>query len=183
MKKQTTRFAACLAALLMASCGGCEGDKKAAPAPTAAKAVVPASKPAPQKAAAPAPKKKTPEEIKAIRNKVDEDGVVRRGETFTVKEQVSVAIAFSKAKELDGERMKITGKVDDVSSNGCSFSMKEGTQSIKVSSAGCSILAPEFSTGMWATAEGTMSVTEVEKDGQTDRTVALRATGFELRKM
>ncbi|MEQ8279806.1 MAG: hypothetical protein RMA76_04160 [Deltaproteobacteria bacterium] len=183
MNKHSARtVASSLLLAFLAGCGGC-AEKKTEPAPAKKEAAMKAPEPKKEAPEKKAPPKKSPEEIKAIRNKVDEDGIVRRGDKLSAKEQVSVAIAFSKASEIDGQPMKITGKVTEASSNGCSFKIAEGSQAIKVAAPSCKILVPDFSEGMWATVEGKVSVKETEKDGKTERTVSLSATGLELRKM
>lgn len=147
--------------------------KKAEPAP--AKATPP-----PKEEAKPA--KPTPEQIRAIRNKKDDDGIVRRGKKLSPKEEVTVALAFAKAAEIDGEFMKVTGTVADTSGNGCTFVLKEGTNEIKVTSASCSMLVPEKADGMRATVEGTASVKETKgDDGAVTREMKVTAVGLELR--
>jgi hypothetical protein len=153
-------FAALLA--LTAACPK-EGEAPATPAaPTAPTEQAPASQPA---GAASQP---TTTGMKVDRETVDPDGVVRRGLPLSPDlENLTVAAAFEKAKELEGKSVKITGTVESVCQPmGCWFVMQgdKPEQKIRISSKGHDIFVPRSAAGQTATVEGDLTLKVLSKD-------------------
>lgn len=102
------------------------------------------------------------------RETVDADGVVRRGSPLTPDlETLTVTAAVAKAKELDGKKVKLTGKVDSVCQpQGCWFVVQgDGPDDkIRISTKAHNIFVPKSSVGMSATVEGTISIKTLTKE-------------------
>ena len=96
------------------------------------------------------------------RDKVDADGVVRRGQALTASLATTpVAVAIASAKDLDGKRVKLTGKVSDVCSRmGCWFVVQgdKPEDHIRISTRSHDIFVPHGAVGMTAVVEGTLSM-------------------------
>lgn len=96
------------------------------------------------------------------REQVDGDGVVRRGSPLTTDLATTpVSAAVLKAKELDGKKVKLTGKVADVCTRmGCWFVVQgdKPEDKIRISTKAHDIFVPRSAVGMTATVEGTLSV-------------------------
>jgi len=96
------------------------------------------------------------------REAVDADGVVRRGTALTsTLAAMPVSSAFAKAKELDGQKVKLTGKVQSVCTKmGCWFVVQgdKPEDKIRISTKAHNIFVPRASVGMTATVEGTLQV-------------------------
>lgn len=96
------------------------------------------------------------------RDKVDADGVVRRGQTLTAAlPSTPVSVAVANAKDLAGKRVKLTGKVSDVCSKmGCWFVVQgdKPADRIRISTRAHDIYVPHNAIGMNAVVEGTLSV-------------------------
>jgi hypothetical protein len=100
------------------------------------------------------------------REKVDADGVIRRGAKLSDATTVSVALAATKSGEYDGKNVKIQGKVEQVCQPmGCWFVMQGDTpaQSIRITSKGHDIFVPKSAAGKLATVEGEFKVKVLDK--------------------
>lgn len=112
-------------------------------------------------------------ESPADRGQVDPDGVVRRGDDFTVATSMSVADTIDKAKTLAGKKVKIEGTVSQVcAKKGCWFAIAPSedakpAETIRITSKGYRFFVPRDAVGQKATIEGelevkTMSVEEAQ---------------------
>lgn len=152
-------FAALLA--LTAACPK-EGDAPAT-APAVPAETAPASQPAGAAASQP-----TTTGMKVDRETVDADGVVRRGLPLSPDlENLTVAAAFDKAKDLEGKSVKISGTVESVCQPmGCWFVVQgeKPEQKIRISSKGHDIFVPRSAAGSLATVEGDLTLKVLSKD-------------------
>ena len=102
------------------------------------------------------------------REHVDTDGVVRRGSPLTPElETVPVSVAVTKAKDYDGKKIKLAGKVESVCAKmGCWFVVQgeKPEDKIRISTKAHNIFVPKSATGMIATVEGTFSVKTLPKE-------------------
>lgn len=100
------------------------------------------------------------------REHVDADGVVRRGSPLTAAlEATPISMAVTKAKELDGKTVKLTGKVSDVCTRmGCWFVLQgdKPEDKIRISTKAHNIFVPRSAVGMTATVEGTFAVKVID---------------------
>lgn len=104
---------------------------------------------------------------KAERERVDADGVVRRGAKLSEGAALTVSEAAAKAKELDGKVVKVAGTVESVCQPmGCWFVIKGATpaENIRVMSKGHDVFMPKSSAGRDVVAEGELKVKTVSKD-------------------
>ncbi len=94
------------------------------------------------------------------RNQVDDDGVVRRGDALSDRPTLSVADVMAKGKALDGELVKVTGRVGKVcGKSGCWFELKGNSgRGIRITSKGYRFFVPSKAGGMRATLEGDLTV-------------------------
>jgi hypothetical protein len=101
------------------------------------------------------------------RDHVDSDGVVRRGTPLTPDlETIPVSAVVAKAPELDGKRIKMSGKVESVCAKmGCWFVVQgdKPEDKIRISTKAHNIFVPRAAAGMMATVEGTFAVKTVPK--------------------
>jgi hypothetical protein len=135
-----------LAAALAAGCS----QQKASDGP------VPPGTPAP---AAPASAPAAKGESAADRDQVDPDGVVRRGVALSGAESLDIAAAYTRARELDGKTVKLTGAVESVcAKKGCWFVLRAGDRSVRITSEGYRFFVPGKIEGWAATVEGTLSL-------------------------
>ena len=115
----------------------------------------------------------------ADRDKADADGIVRRGQPLTASlEATPVSAAIAKAKDLDGKRVKLTGKVAQVcAKSGCWFVVQgdKDTDKIKISGRAKDIYVPHAAVGMNAVVEGTLKLRD-------DNTIAIDVAGLEMTK-
>ena len=187
------------AALVLVAC-----PKPDAPPPVGAAPAAPAD--ATVAAAPPAHDEHEKHGAGVDRETVDADGVVRRGTPLTPDLEVTpVSVAVTKAKDLDGKKVKLTGKVSDVCSKmGCWFVVagdKEG-DTIRISTKAHNIFVPKSSVGMTAVVEGTLEAKVLDqktaqhfedertlKPGETKKTITgdvtelnIDVTGLELKK-
>lgn len=98
------------------------------------------------------------------RDQVDEDGVVRRGETLTTTAALSVSDCMAQAKELSGKAVKVEGTVQQVcAAKGCWWTMQGETpeQSIRITAKGYGFFVPRDAKGKKAVAEGVIEVKEL----------------------
>lgn len=102
------------------------------------------------------------------RDTVDADGVVRRGTPLTPDlETLSVSAAVAKAKELDGKKVKLTGKVESVCQPmGCWFVVQgdKPEDKVRISTKAHNIFVPKSSVGNIATVEGTITIKTLTKE-------------------
>lgn len=102
------------------------------------------------------------------RETVDADGVVRRGTPLTPDlETLSVSAAVAKAKELDGKKVKLTGKVESVCQPmGCWFVVQgdKPDDKVRISTKAHNIFVPKSSVGNTATVEGTITIKTLTKE-------------------
>jgi hypothetical protein len=102
------------------------------------------------------------------RETVDTDGVVRRGTPLTPDlETVPVSLAVAKAKDYDGKKIKLAGKVESVCARmGCWFVVQgeKPEDKIRISTKAHNIFVPKSSVGMMATVEGTFTVKTLPKE-------------------
>jgi hypothetical protein len=117
------------------------------------------------KAGAPVAKADGEAPKKVDREQVDADGIVRRG-VMTADAALTMTEVATKASELDGKTIKVTGKVDSVCQPmGCWFVMKgDGGETIRVSSKGHDVFMPKSSAGRIATAVGEFKVRTISKE-------------------
>jgi hypothetical protein len=139
------------AALLFAACSKPDGG------------AAPAAQPEPNPTAQPAAGHEGHDKHAATdREHRDADGVVRRGTPLTPDlEATPVSIAVGSAKELDGKKVKLTGKVSDVCTKmGCWFVVQgdKPEDTIRISTKAHDIFVPRSAVGMTATVEGTLAV-------------------------
>ena len=140
------------------------------------------------------------------RETVDADGVVRRGTPLTPDlETLPVSLAVAKAKELDGKKVKLTGKVESVCQPmGCWFVVQgdKPDDKVRISTKAHNIFVPKSSVGNTATVEGTITIKTLTKEtaqhyederelkaGETKKTVTADVTelsidvaGLEMKK-
>ncbi len=150
--------------LALLALGGCEASSKS-PAPksegathqdTAKKAGA-----ASQPKSASADKGTSP----ATREQVDADGVIRRGTTLTSTAAMTVPSVFSKAKDLNGKPVKVSGTVEQVCAvKGCWMVLKEEDKTIRITSKGYKFFVPKDAKGKKATIEGDLIVKEMSKE-------------------
>lgn len=102
------------------------------------------------------------------RETVDADGVVRRGTPLTPDlEATPVSVAVGKAKELDGKKVKLTGKVESVCQPmGCWFVVQgdKPEDKVRISTKAHNIFVPKSSVGNAAVVEGTISIKTLSKE-------------------
>lgn len=102
------------------------------------------------------------------RETVDADGVVRRGSPLTPDlESLPVSVAVAKAKELDGKKVKLTGKVESVCQPmGCWFVVQgdKPEDKVRISTKAHNIFVPKSSVGNTATVEGTITIKTLTKE-------------------
>jgi hypothetical protein len=101
------------------------------------------------------------------REHVDNDGVVRRGKPLSPDlEQLTVSVASTKAKDLDGKTVKVSGTVESVCvPQGCWFVVQGDTpdQKIRITSKGHDIFVPKSSVGLKAVVEGELKVKTLDQ--------------------
>lgn len=102
------------------------------------------------------------------RETVDPDGVVRRGSPLTPDlEVLPVSVAVAKAKDLDGKKVKLTGKVESVCQPmGCWFVVQgdKPEDKVRISTKAHNIFVPKSSVGNTATVEGTITIKTLTKE-------------------
>lgn len=106
-------------------------------------------------------------EAKVGRETVDADGIVRRGTKLSDLTAITVSEATSKAAELDGKLVKVSGKVESVCQPmGCWFVIEGATpdERIRVSSKGHDIFVPKAAAGREAVVEGELKVKTISKE-------------------
>jgi hypothetical protein len=139
----------------------------------------------------------------AQREDVDADGVVRRGDALSAAPALTVADVFAQAEALNGKVVKVSGEVSKVcQKSGCWFILRDGEQSIRITSKGYKYFVPSTAPGMQGVVEGDLSVKvldvktaqhfaddEAEATGKPAATVeapvkeiAVASVGLELRK-
>ena len=145
-----------LSSVVLASIMACSSEKPAAvEAPAAPVAAAAAQEANPQEAQ------------KAERERVDADGIARRGKPLSAETALTVAEAAAKAKDLDGKSVKVAGTVESVCQPmGCWFVIKGATpeQNIRVMSKGHDVFMPRTSAGRDVVAEGEFKVKTVSKE-------------------
>ena len=101
------------------------------------------------------------------RETVDADGTVRRGSPLTPDlEVLPVSIAVAKAKELDGKKVKLTGKVESVCQPmGCWFVVQgdKPEDKVRISTKAHNIFVPKSATGMSAVVEGVITIKTLDQ--------------------
>ena len=143
-----------LSSVVLASIMACSSEKPAA-AEAAVAAPVAAHEANPQ------------EPQKAERERVDADGIARRGKPLSAEVALTVAQAAAKAKDLDGKSIKVAGTVESVCQPmGCWFVIQGATpgESIRVMSKGHDVFMPRSSAGRDVIAEGEFKVKTVSKE-------------------
>lgn len=142
-----------LSSVMFASIVACSSEKPAAvEASTAPVAAAAAPEANPQK---------------VERERVDADGIARRGKPLSAETALTVSEAAAKAKELDGKTIKVAGTVESVCQPmGCWFVIKGATpeENIRVMSKGHDVFMPRSSAGRDVVAEGEFKVKTVSKD-------------------
>lgn len=139
-------------ALLLAGCP----EKQAATGSTKQPAKAPSSKPEQSS--------KQRGNDPSDRDHVDADGVVRRGETLSEAQPLTVTDVHAKAEELAGKTVKVTGTVKSVCvKKGCWFVLEQGGQAIRITSKGYKFFVPTKAPGMTATIEGELAVKEIDQ--------------------
>ena len=102
------------------------------------------------------------------RETVDADGVVRRGTPLTPDlEATPVSVAVAKAKELDGQKVKLSGKVESVCQPmGCWFVVQgdKPEDKVRISTKAHNIFVPKSSVGSTAVVEGTLTIKTLTKE-------------------
>ncbi len=140
---------------------GCQ-QKPAKPAKTAvAKSKVatqakkPSSKPSSQPKTSAVVRGTTPES----RAQVDQDGVVRRGAALSGKKVLTVAELVAQSDKLSGQTVAVKGKIESVcQKKGCWMMLKDGDQSVRITSKGYKFFVPKTAPGQLATVEGELAV-------------------------
>ena len=136
---------------------GCPAEKPAqskAPAQpkTAAKAQ---PKAAASQPSAKASKGTTP----ADRGQVDSDGIVRRGNKLSEKAPLTVAQLITQSDQLKGQTVMVKGKIESVcQKKGCWMVIKDGDQSVRITSKGYKFFVPKTAPGQQAIVEGELAV-------------------------
>lgn len=143
-----------LSSVVLASFMACSSEKPAAAAAAAAPVVAAANDAHPQ-------------DQKTERERVDADGIARRGKPLSAEATMTVAEAAAKAKDLDGKSVKIAGTVESVCQPmGCWFVIQGAApgESIRVMSKGHDVFMPRSSAGRDVVAEGEFKVKTVSKE-------------------
>jgi Rieske Fe-S protein len=181
------------------------GTSPASPTPNTAPAEGPSSQPA-SGATGEADHEEHEKHAGVDRETVDPDGVIRRGNPLSPDlEATPVSVAVARAKELDGKKVKLTGKVTDVCTKmGCWFVVQgdKPEDKIRISTKAHNIFVPRSSVGMTATVEGTLAVKVLDaktaqhfederelKEGEMRKTIttdvnelAIDVVGLEMKK-
>lgn len=130
--------------LVLLAAGCTEGAAPEAPPPP----------PEPPEAVEPAPGT-TPD----TRDHADADGVVRRGVAVGASEAISVSEAITRADELDGETIELTGEVEAAcSKKGCWMVVTNDDAQVRVTMKDYGFFVPSKSPGMSARVRGAFSV-------------------------
>lgn len=133
------------------------------------------------------------------REQADADGVVRRGLPLTASlEATPVSVVVAKASELDGKKVKLTGKVVDVCTKmGCWFVVQgdKPEDKIRISTRAHNVFVPRAAVGMTAVVEGTLSLRTLDaKDAEhmsaesaagtvtAGKEIAIDVAGLEMKK-
>jgi len=101
------------------------------------------------------------------RDAVDDDGVVRRGETLASTAAMSVGDCMAKASELSGQTVKVEGTVQQVcAAKGCWWVMEgaKPEESIRITAKGYGFFVPRDAKGKKAVAEGVLEVKQVSDE-------------------
>lgn len=140
------------------------------------------------------------------RETIDADGVVRRGTALTPDLEVTpVSVAVAGAKDLDGKKVKLSGKVESVCQPmGCWFVVQgdKPEDKVRISTKAHNIFVPKSSAGMSAVVEGIITIKTLDqktaqhyederelKAGETRKVftgdvteLAIDVTGLEIKK-
>lgn len=148
-------------ALSLLALGGCENSASAPAGGSGGPKGEAVSQPKTAAAEA-APEKGTSPET---RGQVDADGVIRRGTAITKSEPMDVPSVFTKAKDLDGKPVKVSGTVDQVCAvKGCWMVLKDDDKTIRITSKGYKFFVPASAKGKKAVIEGDLVVKEMSKE-------------------
>lgn len=150
--------------LFVVAAAGCPKEGSTPATPAAPSEIGPTSQPAHDDGAAHHGGEKTGQKID--RDQVDADGVIRRGAKLSDLTALTVSDASTKAAEIDGKLVKITGKVESVCQPMGCWLVLEGDQGekVRITSKNHDVFVPKSAAGSVATVEGEFKVKVLPKE-------------------